>query len=158
LITVKTSKKMKILYKKVRKVKSPSRGTSESAGLDLYIPEGVIQEDSFGELQPGESMFIPSGLEFHIPNNYALVAFNKSGVAVKQGLQVGACVIDSDYTGEVHIHVTNVTNKTVKILPQQKIIQLLMCPVVLAETEEVEVFFREKESERKDRGFGSTGL
>jgi dUTP pyrophosphatase len=149
---------MKIYYKKVRKVKSPTRGTSESAGLDLYIPEGVVQEDSFGELRPGESMFIPSGLEFHIPKNYALIAFNKSGVAVKQGLQVGACVIDSDYTGEVHIHVTNVTDRAVTILPQQKIIQLLLCPVVLAETEEVEEFFRESDSQRGSGGFGSTGL
>jgi len=78
---------------KLRNVKTPSRGTEQSAGIDFFVPEDF----ETSELQPGESALIPSGIKAHVPNGYALIAFNKSRVSVKQGLSVGACVVDEDY-------------------------------------------------------------
>ena len=61
---------------KTRNVKTPSRGTNLSAGLDFYVPED-FQETT---IHSGESVLIPSGIRAHVPSGYALIAFNKSGV------------------------------------------------------------------------------
>lgn len=146
---------MKIQIKKIRDVKTPSRGTPESAGLDFYIPKDYI--DSEMRLSPGQSVFIPSGIKVRIPHGFALIAFEKSGVAVKQGLTVGAKVVDSDYDGEVHLHLVNTTDREIMIQPEQKITQFVLLPVVLADVEEV-LEFEERVSLRGSGGFGSTGL
>ena len=91
-------------FLKIRPVKDPTRGTSKSAGIDLYIPFEITTI----ELKPGESTLIPSGLKVDVPKNHVFVAMNKSGIATKKGLSVGACVIDEDYQGEIHIHLTNI--------------------------------------------------
>ena len=75
---------------KIRDVKTPGRGTSQSAGIDFYVPEDFTTS----VLQPGESVLIPSGIKVQVPTGYMLTAFNKSGVATKQGLSIGACVVD----------------------------------------------------------------
>ena len=79
---------------KVRKVKTPTRGTSKSAGLDFYVPDGFDRVI----LTVGEKVFIPSGIKAELPEGYALIAFNKSGVALKKSLFVGACVVCLLYT------------------------------------------------------------
>ena len=57
---------------------------------------------------------------------FALVAFNKSGVAVKKQLYAGACVVDCGYQGEVHINLTNVGKEEQYIKPGDKIIQFVL--------------------------------
>jgi dUTP pyrophosphatase len=146
---------MKIL--KIRDVKTPNRGTSQSAGLDLFVPNNFTPLT----LKPGQSVLIPSGIKFNVPEGHALVAFNKSGIAAKKNLLVGACVIDEDYCGEVHIDLKNVGEKEVEINPGEKIIQLLCLKVNYVSIEEVsseEELYRGKTSERGEGGFGSTGL
>lgn len=141
-------------YSKIRKVKDPVRGTPGSAGIDIFSPEDWSSET----IRPNGQVLIPSGLKFDIPDGMALIAFNKSGVAVKRGLLAGACVIDSDYEGEVHINLFNNSKKYVTIGPNEKLIQLLLVPVFhvpLVEVVESELFT--KESERGEGGFGSTG-
>lgn len=141
---------------KVKNVKTPTRGTPGSAGLDFYVPENPEYQITLG---PGESANIPSGIKANIPKGFALVAMNKSGVATKQGLQVGACVIDEDYQGEIHLHVVNISNSVTTVQPGQKLVQMLLIPVryeevvVVAESE----LFHEV-SQRGEGGFGSTGL
>lgn len=141
---------------KVKDVKTPTRGTSGSAGLDFYVPNDRMYEIT---LEPGESTNIPSGIKANIPKGFALVAMNKSGVATKQGLQVGACVIDEDYQGEIHLHVVNVSDSATKIQPGQKLVQMLLIPVLYEEVHEVaesELFY--EVSQRGVGGFGSTGI
>jgi dUTP pyrophosphatase len=140
---------------KLREVKTPSRGTRVSAGLDFYIPNDYILEPK--DIAPGESLLIPSGIKAHIPTGYALIAFNKSGVATKQGLHVGAAVCDEDYEGEIHIHVTNVTNKVQTIQPSQKIVQFILLPILYSSVEVVDEL-QDRNTERGSGGFGSTGL
>ena len=143
-------------FLKVRPVKDPTRGTSKSAGIDLYVP---YEFDDL-MLQPGESILIPSGLKVEVPSNHVFVAMNKSGIATKRGLQVGACVIDEDYQGEIHIHLTNVTKNPAAICGGDKIVQCLILPI---NYEGVEMVDDESEmwngevTERGSGGFGSTG-
>lgn len=141
---------------KVKDVKTPTRGTSGSAGLDFYVPEGLEYNIT---LESGESTNIPSGIKANIPKGYALIAMNKSGVATKQGLQVGACVIDEDYQGEIHLHVVNISDSATTIQPGQKLVQMLLIPVLCEEVHEVPVSeLFDEVTQRGDGGFGSTGL
>ena len=101
-------------YCKVREVKSPNRANAYDAGIDFYIPTD-LDVDTFNSkcdvtknhvnytltndykikditLHPGESVLIPSGIHVKIPHGYALIFMNKSGVASKKHLHVGACV------------------------------------------------------------------
>jgi len=144
-------------FLKIRDVKDPSRGTSKSAGIDLFIPNDF----EYRTLSPGESLLIPAGLKANIPENYAFIAFNKSGVATKKHLAVGACVIDEDYQGEIHIHVYNYGSEPVTVNAGEKIIQCVLVPVLY---EDVEIVQTEEDlwdgivTDRGEGGFGSTGI
>ncbi len=139
--------------KRTRDVKLPNRGTPLSAGIDFFVPEDFKPTQLF----PGDDVLIPSGIKVQVPDGYALIAFNKSGVATKKRLSVGACVVDEDYTGEVHIHVYNTShNKIIDIEPGMKLAQFILIPVNYANVEEVDEL-PTKESQRGDGGFGSTG-
>ena len=138
---------------KLRDVKTPNRGTTVSAGIDFYVPEDFETTT----LAPGESVLIPSGIKVQVPRGYALIAFNKSGVSVKQGLSVGACVVDEDYEGEVHLHMINTSSKEQVIATGQKLIQFVLIPVSYFDVEEV-YEIQSRNTERGSGGFGSTGL
>ena len=115
--------------------------------------EGIV-------LGPHERVNIPSGIKLEIPHGYAFIAYNKSGVSLKYGLDVGATVVDEDYKGVVHLSLVNTSNDIIKIEYGQKIIQFLLIPVLYDEVVEVnseeELFTRE--SERGSGAFGSTGV
>ena len=139
---------------KVRKVKTPIRANNTDAGIDFFVPE----DQKIISLDPGESCLIPSGIKCNVPEGFALVAFNKSGVAVKKALHVGACVIDCGYQGEVHINLTNVGDWDQDILPGDKIVQFLLLQLGFPKVELVnESELYEEESNRGKGGFGSTG-
>lgn len=144
---------MKIV--KVRNVKTPTRGTGLSAGLDFYIPEDFQTK----QVWPGESINIPAGIRAQIPRGYALIMFNKSGIATRYQLQVGACVVDEDYQGEIHLHVMNVGKEVVILKPGMKLVQGLVMPIVYVGVEvlesEAELF--PQLTGRGGGGFGSTG-
>ena len=138
---------------KIRNVKLPSRGTPSSAGIDFYVPDDF----ETATLKPGQSVLIPSGIKAQVPKNFALIAFNKSGVATKQGLSVGACVVDEDYEGEIHLHMINTSDKDQTIATGQKLVQFILVPVNYADIEEVSEI-QSRNTQRGSGGFGSTGL
>jgi dUTP pyrophosphatase len=137
----------------IRDVKIPTRGTERSAGIDFFVPDDYPTTT----IDPGQSLLIPSGIKAEVPTGYALIAFNKSGVATKQGLMVGACVVDEDYEGEIHLHMTNTSNTAQKIISGQKIVQFILLPINYAEVELV-YELQSRNTERGSKGFGSTGL
>ena len=142
-------------FSKIRNVKSPNRANDIDAGIDLFVPE----DQQPLTLKPQESCVIPSGVKFNVPEGHALVAFNKSGVAVNKKLQVGACVIDCGYQGEVHINLTNVGLIDQHINPGDKIVQvvlLLLGDPALHEVKEDILY--SSVSSRGDGKFGSTGV
>tara|TARA_X000000950_G_C13737478_1_gene586989 strand:+ start:483 stop:950 length:468 start_codon:yes stop_codon:yes gene_type:complete len=141
---------------KMRDVKTPTRGTAGSAGIDFYVPNDYPAH--LCSVPPGGRYFIPSGIRANVPKGFALVAFNKSGVALKKQLIVGAAVVDSDYQGEIHLHLINSSNNTVEIQPGEKITQFLLLPVNHCD---ISVIDQDKlfdtETTRGQGGFGSTG-
>lgn len=140
---------------KTKDVKTPVRGTPFSAGLDFFVPNDFPGEHF---LIPGDAINIPSGIKVKVPHGFALVFMNKSGVAVKKGLQVGACVVDEDYQGEVHLHVRNNSTEVQSIKPGEKLVQALLIPVDYCDVEVVDIDdLYEEETKRGEGGFGSTG-
>jgi len=142
-------------FTKIRNVKTPTRGTSKSSGIDFYIPEDFKTT----RLLKFEDVLIPSGIKLKIPENRTLIAFNKSGRATKNKLIVGACVIDEDYQGELHFHLFNLSQNEVIIYPGDKIIQFLLLPIDYCEMKEVsteEELFKNIKTQRGEGGFGST--
>lgn len=139
---------------KIRDVKTPTRANSTDAGIDFFIPNDHV----FSYLKPGASVLIPSGVKVNVPEGYALIAFNKSGVAVKKNLHVGACVVDHGYQGEVHINLTNVGSEDRTLEAGDKIVQFVLLPLGPPEIELVEENnLYESNSSRGDGGFGSSG-
>lgn len=169
----------RIYFIKVREVKSPTRGTEQSAGFDFYLPK--FTEDfitRFKELNtswwyrlndnslsilPGHRLLIPSGIKVFIENrNSALIAANKSGLSTKHGLQFTAQVVDSDYRGEVHIGILNSGETQVTFNSGDKLIQFLHTPIILSNMLEVDELnwvklIAKDNSNRGEGGFGSTG-
>ena len=143
-----------LLYTKTRDVKSPIRAHNTDAGIDFFVP------NDFGEviLKPGDDVLIDSGIKVAIPDGYVLIFKEKSGVATKKKLTVGASVVDSDYRGVVHFHLFNNGLDEQKIMSGEKIIQGLVVPVSLCMTKEISIDEYDKmETERGSGGFGSSG-
>ncbi len=149
---------MIIEYAKVRSTAhEPDRANPSDAGLDVfYSPE----DPTTVALHPGDSKILETGLKFGVPHGYMLEVKNRSSVAAKKSLLVGACVIDSGYDGEVFINLHNVGNKLQCVSPGDKIAQLVLTPVVHFRptlTEESELYAHPMTiSNRGDGALGST--
>lgn len=167
-----------IKFTKVRDVKSPVRGTAQAAGIDFFVPnysplflvdlikknpfvECSIEDDTMYIVIPANGrVLIPSGIKTFMDPDTALIGANKSGVASKKGLVFGAHVIDSDYSGEIHINVINTSNEDVIVTCGEKLIQFIHTPVILSTLEEicyVDYEALHTDSVRGEGGFGSTG-
>lgn len=129
----------------------PTYGTPEAAGADLYacLEESLVVE-------PGETVFVPTGLALEVPKGCAGLVYARSGLACKQGLapanKVG--VIDSDYRGEIRVVLHNHGKTPQTISHGQRIAQLIITPVLTPAYEEAEEL---TDTSRGSGGFGSTG-
>lgn len=114
------------------------------------------------EISPGGRVLIPSGIKVLInPRESMLMAANKSGVATKDGLTFTAEIVDSPYTGELHIGIQNASTEPVYVplREDKKIMQFVHVPIILSTP--VEITNEEYEEKAKnwgtrgDRGFGA---
>ena len=141
---------------KVKKVKTPER-SGLNAGFDFFIPEDF--ETSL--VYSNNNIIIPSGIKVRLPKNHVLIAFNKSGIATKNNLVVGACVIDENYTGEIHIDIHNIGTKAIKLRPNNKIVQFILIEQdyhMVKEVSSEKILYEGLDvEERGSKGFGSTG-
>ena len=157
---------MKLKFYKIRSdAKLPVRAHSVDAGADLFYcqdpdqdPDCYWKPEGEYRIPPGESCLVPTGLKVIVPNNHMLEIKNKSGVAHKQKLIVGACVVDPGYTGEIYVNLHNIGGSTKVIQPGQKIAQIVLVPIVICEVEETEQDPSSINTDRSSGGFGSTGL
>lgn len=139
-------------------VKVPTRSNPSDAGLDVYanVRDPIV-------IEPGVSAIVPTGLRFGIPHGYMLQVMNRSSIAAKRSLIVGAHVVDSGYDGEVFINLHNVGTELQQIKFGQKIAQLVMIPVVhFRALEEVDgLIYDDRQpitiSDRGEGALGSTG-
>ena len=143
----------KILIKRLsNNIPLPKYETEGSSGMDLTANVNKVIE-----IQPGKSEIIPTGLALSIPKNYEIQIRPRSGLAAKNQISVlnTPGTIDEDYRGEIKVILINLGEKKFKIEKGLRIAQMVLCPVIKAELEEVDVL---DETKRGFGGFGSTGI
>ena len=135
---------------------SPQRANPSDAGLDVFY--SATEPQQLITIEPGDSKLIPTGLRFGVPHGYMLEVKNRSSVAAKLNLVVGACVIDSGYDGEVFINVHNIGRDTRVVQDGDKIAQLVMMPVVHFQPQEnIEGTLYDYPKTISNRGTGALG-
>ena len=144
---------MTVKVKKLREnAVMPKRATEFSAGADLYacIDEPVT-------LNPAELAKIPTGIAIELPqSDLAAFLFARSGLGVKHGITLSNSVgvVDSDYRGEICVGLCNVSDKPYTIQPNERIAQMVIMPVALADFIQADEL---NETKRGEGGFGSSG-
>ena len=136
----------------------PTRGNPSDAGLDVYFSPKAREPVT---INPGQSVILPTGLKFGVPHGYMLEVKNRSSVASKRSLIVGACVVDSGYDGEVFVNLHNIGTEPQVVEPHTKIAQVVMTPVVsfrALETQNPDLYgwYPITISDRGDGALGST--
>lgn len=131
--------------------KIPTKGSHFSAGFDLYA---CLETEI--EIEPNETVKIPTGIALEIPNGYVGLIFARSGLATKNGLapanKVGVC--DSDYRGEYVVALHNHGPVKAKIKPNDRVAQLVVVEIQNFNFVEVKSL---SPTQRSSNGFGSTG-
>jgi len=125
----------------------PTQAHTSDAGWDLYSCEPKT-------ILPSERATINTGISLAIPNSFVGLIWPRSGMAVKQGIDVLAGVIDSGYRGEVKVCLLNTGEEFVTIEAGDRIAQILFQEVPkfkLIETTDL------NETDRNSGGFGSSG-
>jgi len=142
----------KIQIKKLStSVSFPKYETPGSSGMDIaaHIEENII-------INPGEKSLISTGLFVAIPIGYEIQIRPRSGLAAKKNITVlnTPGTIDADYRGEIKVILINLGKEKFTIERGDRIAQIVVCPVIQAELEEVTEL---SNTERGSGGFGSTG-
>ena len=125
----------------------PKRGSVLAAGLDVCGTEDL-------EIGPRQRAMARTGLAVAIPPGFYGRVAPRSGLAAKNGLDVLAGVIDSDYRGEIVCVLYNTGDEIIKLPAGSKVCQLIVEQIV---TPEATWATDLDETARGAGGFGSTG-
>ncbi len=117
------------------------------AGIDLYALNTVT-------LKPLERTTIATGICLEIPLGYVGLIWDKSGIAIKEGIKTLGGVIDAGYRGEILIGVINLSNQEYTFEPGHKVAQILIQKIENFEIIESQEL---SDTSRGQSGFGSTG-
>lgn len=128
--------------------KLPLRAHENDAGADVHV---CFHDCESIQIRPNTTVKIPLGIGLVLPDGYAAFVFPRSGLSSK-GITCELPPIDSGYRGEIHAIVTNCSDKTFVVNNGDRIGQLVITPVVIAD------FVTDDIKERGDNGFGSTGV
>ncbi|MBR6340339.1 MAG: dUTP diphosphatase [Treponema sp.] len=136
---------------------------SQGALLPLYKTEGAAGADVCAFLkepvtiEPGKIAMLPTGLFFEIPLGYEIQVRPRSGLAAKNGITVlnTPGTIDSDYRGELKVILINLGNQAFTVNNGDRIAQIILSPVTIADFRLTDSL---SDTERGEKGFGSTGL
>ncbi len=143
--------KIKRISDKYNDIPLPHYATEGSAGMDI---RAAVEDEIL--IQSGEVKLIPTNLIVEIPEGYELQVRPRSGLALKNGIGLlnSPGTIDSDYRGEVGIIMNNFSKIDFTIKRGDRIAQLVLNKVYLADIVEVS---NVAESQRGEGGFGHTG-
>ena len=132
-------------------VYTASNKKSTTAVRDQYGNLSVI-------LQPRTRAMIPTGLIFDIPAGFKLELSARSGLSLKEGLNLanGQALIDSDYVEETFILIQNNSDLRVEIKHGDRIAQAALARV--EPTTIVELARRPAQKTSRAGGLGSTGV
>jgi dUTP pyrophosphatase len=127
--------------------KVPTKANANDAGFDLYsIIDTVIP--------PKQRKTVRTGIAIQMPDHLAGLIWPRSGLSVKQGIDVLAGVVDSGYRGEIMVCLYNTSDEVVGINTGDRIAQIIFQEVPRVSMEVHETL---GSSQRGDNGFGSSG-
>ena len=129
-----------------KNVTLPKKSHLQDSGLDCFMPESF-------SLQPLETKTIGLGIGILVPEGFAGMLVPRSSIAEK-GLIIQTAIIDPDYTGEIHLIITNCSNNVVNIEKNSRVCSLVVYNVLNVRLDIVNDF---EKTERNNRGLGSTG-
>lgn len=127
-------------------IKLPKKSHLPDVGLDIFMPEQF-------SIAPLETKTIGLGLGVAIPEGFAGIIVPRSSIADK-GLIIQTSIIDPDYTGEIHLIITNCSNTTMHIAKDQRVCSLVMLSVL---NPYIEIVDELQSTSRGSNGLGSTG-
>lgn len=135
------------------------RGHPSDAGVDVRWVPDPPNNPTPRVLKPGCSSMFGTGIAVNVPHGYMLQVMNKSSIAVKRSLVVGACVVDPGYTGEIFVNLHNIGSEEQAIMPYDKLAQLVAVRVEHPSftLNNIEDWTRLNISARGDGALGSTG-
>lgn len=136
---------------KVKKVDDkaivPTRANNNDAGWDLY-------SITTRNIAPSQRVTIRTGISLEIPEEYVGLIWPRSGMSVKNGIDVLAGVVDSGYRGEIKVCLLNTSREWMDIKEGDRIAQILFQEVPHFQLQEVDIL---QNSDRGEGGFGSSG-
>ena len=101
---------MKLLIQKLdSSAKLPEYAHIGDAGMDIYTNEEYI-------LKPNERHLFGTGVKMAIPLGYVALVWDKSGLAVNNGIKTMAGVIDEGYRGEIKVLIINLSDLISKLI------------------------------------------
>ena len=127
--------------------KMPTRANINDAGWDLYSTSEVV-------ILPKQRKTVNTGIALQMPEHMAGLIWPRSGLSVKQGIDVLAGVVDSGYRGEIMVCLYNTSDEDVIIHIGDRIAQIIFQEVPRVT---MEVQNTLGSSQRGDNGFGSSG-
>ncbi len=133
-------------------LKLPTYATKQSAGMDLT----AALEEAI-ELGAGDRALIPTGLSIALPPGFEAQIRPRSGLAINHGVTVlnSPGTIDADYRGEIKVILINHGHEPFTIQRGMRIAQMVVERYTHVDWKVVNEL--EKNEERGEGGFGSTG-
>ena len=129
----------------------PTRAYDGDAAVDLRAAEAA-------RLEPGERASVGTGIAIEVPAGSAGLVLPRSGLAVRHGIALvnAPGLIDSGYRGELRVLLLNTDRDAAfEVAVGDRIAQLLVVDAAPARVVEVAEL---ADSERGERGFGSSGV
>ena len=138
---------MKIKIKKLKEnAKLPRYAHPGDVGMDLFAMETIT-------IKPMEHYRFWHGFALEFPEGYGGIIMDKGSIS-KEGLHHMGGVYDAGYRGEYNTLLVNLSDKSYTFEKGDKVSQLVIMPVVIADLEETDTL---SESSRGEGMFGSTG-
>ena len=134
--------------------KIPEYGSKFAAGIDMFSSNEEIIN-----IEPGQRKMIPTGLSMSYDNpNYYMRIAPRSGLTVKNSIDVGAGVIDFDYRGEIMIVLINNGSEDFIVHKNMKVAQMVPTYSISPMNVKINEVEEQSETTRGAGGFGSTGV
>jgi dUTP pyrophosphatase len=137
----------------------PVYGSQFAAGMDLFSAIDLV-------VPPQTRKLVSTGISVsweteedqwdEHPEKYYLRIAPRSGLSVKNNIDIGAGVVDSDYRGEIFVcFINNSLDKEYQIKQGDKIAQMILTR--FEQFRDVVLVEEHSETARGEGGFGSTG-
>jgi dUTP pyrophosphatase len=125
----------------------PTQANNNDAGWDLYSTVETI-------ISSKQRKTVSTGISLEMPEHMAGLIWPRSGLSVKQGIDVLAGVVDCGYRGEIMVCLYNTSDENVTIHIGDRIAQIIFQEVPRVQ---LEVHSTLGSSQRGENGFGSSG-